>query len=196
MRVSKRDQLIEMAVELFFRNGCHTTGIDTLLAKAGVAKMTLYAHFKSKDELILAAAERVHEEVALRLKQIFRDDAGPREQLRRLFDFFDETVACKEYGGYVFHKLATEFSDPDHPVHCLAKRHTALIESYIHDALIRGNAPEPRALAQQLMALGEGGKVLVQLTGDRSYAGQARVAADRMVDAALSGSASPPSPLS
>ena len=55
MAAGKRDQLIEAALELFQREGFHATGVDRILAEAGVAKMTLYHHFRSKDELILAA---------------------------------------------------------------------------------------------------------------------------------------------
>ena len=53
----KRDHLVDTAAALFQRDGFHATGIDTILAEAGVAKMTLYNHFKSKDELIVAALE-------------------------------------------------------------------------------------------------------------------------------------------
>jgi AcrR family transcriptional regulator len=43
---------------LFYRDGYHATGIDRILADAGVAKMTLYKHFRSKEELILAVLEK------------------------------------------------------------------------------------------------------------------------------------------
>jgi len=55
MAVSKREKLVETALKLFCSGGFHATGIDRILAESGVAKMTLYNHFKSKDELILAA---------------------------------------------------------------------------------------------------------------------------------------------
>ena len=55
MPSTKRDQLIDTALDLFSRDGFQATGIDRILAESGVAKMTLYNHFKSKDELILAS---------------------------------------------------------------------------------------------------------------------------------------------
>ena len=55
MATPRRDHLVERALALFNAHGYHATGIDKILADAGVAKMTLYNHFKSKDELILAA---------------------------------------------------------------------------------------------------------------------------------------------
>ncbi|MCZ6886228.1 MAG: TetR/AcrR family transcriptional regulator, partial [Alphaproteobacteria bacterium] len=58
MASSKRDHLIETALGLFCRDGFHATGIDKILAASGCAKMTLYNHFTSKDELILAVLHR------------------------------------------------------------------------------------------------------------------------------------------
>ncbi|MCO1692374.1 helix-turn-helix transcriptional regulator, partial [Pseudomonas aeruginosa] len=57
MTSRKREQLLSTAVDLFYREGYHATGIDRILAESGVAKMTLYKHFRSKDELIMAALE-------------------------------------------------------------------------------------------------------------------------------------------
>ena len=54
---SRRDDLVETALRLFYANGFNATGIDRILAESGVAKMTLYKHFRSKDDLILAALE-------------------------------------------------------------------------------------------------------------------------------------------
>ena len=52
---SKRQQLINTAIELFSKNGFHGTGIDTIVEHSGVTKRTLYSHFRSKEELVLAA---------------------------------------------------------------------------------------------------------------------------------------------
>ncbi len=54
MASSKRGQLVDTALKLFYRDGFHARGIDRILAEPGVAKVTLYKHFRSKDELILA----------------------------------------------------------------------------------------------------------------------------------------------
>ena len=60
MATSKREQLLDTALRLFYREGYHATGIERILAESGVAKMTLYKHFASKDELMLAALQRRH----------------------------------------------------------------------------------------------------------------------------------------
>ena len=59
---SRRDELVDTALRLFYTRGFNATGIDKILAEAGVAKMTLYKHFRSKEELILAALNRRDEQ--------------------------------------------------------------------------------------------------------------------------------------
>jgi AcrR family transcriptional regulator len=57
-----RDHLLETALRLFYQHGYHATGIDLIIAEAGVAKTTLYRHFETKEDLILAALERRDEQ--------------------------------------------------------------------------------------------------------------------------------------
>lgn len=177
MAKSKRDQLLDAAIEMFFKKGFHTTGIDQLLAKADVAKMTLYAHFKSKDDLILAAAERVHEEELERLEAVYRDsDLTFEQQLHVIFDSLGEIVDSPDYTGCPFHNIAVEFRDPEHPVRQLAVRHKKEVERRAAEALRGGGAKHPEAVARRIMLLAEGAKTMVQITGDRAYLEEARLA--------------------
>lgn len=190
MAGSKRDQLLDVAIELFFKNGCHTTGIDTLLARAGVAKMTLYAHFKSKEELILAAAERLHERQMAQLREVISDAAkSPLERLHAVFDDLHAFVSCVDFAGCPFHNVAAEFGDLHHPIHQMAARHKREVEEELVTALVRDGIGEPRALARQLMVLTDGAKSLVQITGDLGYVEAARSAGERLLAGALASSA-------
>jgi len=182
MALSKRDQLLEMAIELFFKNGCHTTGIDKLLAQAGVAKMTLYSHFKSKEDLILAAAERLHEQDMARLRSTLDDQSKtPLQRHHTVFDYLEEFVNRPGYTGCPFQNIAVEFGDLDHPIHRMAARHKLEVEATVTEAFERQGIPQPRALARQLLLLVEGAKSMIQVTGDRSYLQDARAAGERIV---------------
>lgn len=57
-KLSKREHLIETAMGLYCRDGFRATGINKILAEAGVSRATLYKHFKSKEDLFLAALRR------------------------------------------------------------------------------------------------------------------------------------------
>jgi len=85
---SKREQLIKTALELFAKNGIHATGIDTIVEHSGVTKKTLYAHFRSKEELVLAVL-RQYDELARNefMRQVESGGKTPRARLLAVFDF-------------------------------------------------------------------------------------------------------------
>jgi AcrR family transcriptional regulator len=89
---SARERLIDTSYQLFTRRGICDVGVDEVVAKAGVAKATLYRHFSSKEELVLAFMDRRAElwtdEVIDRQPSARADD--PKEQLLALFDVLDE----------------------------------------------------------------------------------------------------------
>jgi AcrR family transcriptional regulator len=186
MASSKRDQLLDMATELFFKHGCHTTGIDKLLAQAGVAKMTLYSHFKSKEDLILAAAERLHERSIEQMLSVLRDPTlNPAQRVYALLDYLEQAVANGEFPGCPFQNVAVQFGDPEHPIHRLSARHAHEVETYFSEGLAAAGAEAPGEVARELMLLIEGAKVLVQMTGDGSYLSEACASARRLLDSAL-----------
>ena len=87
MASRRRDHLVDIALDLFSRDGFHATGIDKILAESGVAKMTLYKHFRSKDELILAALRRRDERFRnWFMRTVERRADTPRERLLAMFD--------------------------------------------------------------------------------------------------------------
>jgi len=112
------------AQRLFYRDGYRIVGIDTLLAEAGVAKMTLYNHFASKDELIVAVIEKLDADVRSAL--LAAVEAAGRSPTRRLLAVFDWLAAWfegKDFKGCAFIRALSEYPDPAHPVHRAAWRH-------------------------------------------------------------------------
>src|SRR5512147_379340 len=88
--VSKRDQLVDSAFRLFYRDGYHAVGIDTILREAEIAKMTLYHHFRSKEDLIVAAIERRSAQIASEVKAALEAaGASPRKRLLAIFDWYE-----------------------------------------------------------------------------------------------------------
>ncbi|MGH7058716.1 MAG: TetR/AcrR family transcriptional regulator, partial [Acetobacteraceae bacterium] len=86
----RRDHLVQTALALFSRHGYHATGIDRILAESGVAKMTLYKHFRSKDDLILAALRHRDEQFCRWFQsEIEARAAHPRERLLAVFDVLE-----------------------------------------------------------------------------------------------------------
>ena len=85
-----RGHLLETALRLFNQNGYHATGIDLIIAESGVAKTTLYRHFETKDDLILAALERRDEHTRDEMRAFVEKRVSePVERLLVTFDFME-----------------------------------------------------------------------------------------------------------
>ena len=108
-----RERVLQTAYELFTRNGVHAVGIDRIVAEAGVAKMTLYRHFRSKDELVQAVLER-REQVWTRAwleREIELRADRPEERLLAIFDVFDEWFRRDDFEGCLFVNCLVEHHD-------------------------------------------------------------------------------------
>lgn len=184
--MTPREKLIEAAAELFYRHGCHATGIDAILAAAGVAKMTLYKHFRSKDELVLAALRRMDERFRNGfMGAVEKRAATPAGRLEALFDVMREWVERDDFFGCPFVNLTAEFAAHDDPVHLAAAEHKRLALAFLERLARDAGAEDPRALARALKLLLEGCTVLVQVTGQREFVDDAHDAARLVIREAL-----------
>ena len=182
----RRDHLVDTALELFYRDGFHATGIDKILAEAGVAKMTLYNHFKSKDELILAALRRRDENFRnWFMRAVERRGTTPRERLLALFDVLDEWFRGPGFSGCMFINASAEFSRCEHPIHAASAEHKRLILDYVRKLTEAAGAGKPDELAQGLMLLIEGAIVLAHVMGERNAAVVARQPAECLIAQAV-----------
>lgn len=183
MASNKREQLLNTALQLFYREGYHSTGIDRILAESGVAKMTLYKHFKSKDELILAALQLQHEQIAERMRQA-QASLAPREAILRAYDGLHLWLSEKGFCGCLFLHAAAEFHDRGNPIHRQAAEHKRFVLSYFHAALLALGVAQPEQLAAQLQFLFEGAMSMAHLYGPAEQALQAKAAAAQLLAAA------------
>lgn len=188
MEASRREQLVESAARLFGRHGYHATGIDRILAEAGVAKMTLYKHFGSKDELILAALRTrdqwFRNHVA---RELARRTDDPAERLILVFDVIDEWCNGPEFNGCMFVNAAAEFSDPEDPIHAAAAEHKRLFTAYLREQADAAGARDPAALAERLALLIEGVFATANVRGPDGVATRARELGRLVVRDALGG---------
>lgn len=184
--MSPREKLVETAAELFYRRGCHAVGIDTILAEAGVAKMTLYRHFRSKDELLLAALRRMDERFRNDfMAAVERRAATPAARLDALFDVVRDWVRGKDFFGCPFINVTAEFAAQDDPVHAAAAEHKRLALAFIERLAAEAGAADPRGLARALKVLLEGCTVLAQVTGQSEFVDDAQLAGRLVLREAL-----------
>ena len=182
MASGKRDHLVDTALDLFNQDGFHATGVDKILKQAGVARMTLYNHFKSKDELILAVLRRRDEKFRnWFMRTVERLGKTPRDRLLAIFDVLEEWFSGKDYSGCMFINASADFARPDDPIHMAAGEHKNLILNYVRELTKSAGAAEPGALAHGLMLLMEGAIVMSYVANDRNAAANAKKAAEALI---------------
>ena len=186
MASPRRERLVDTATELFYRNGYHATGIDRIVAEAGVAKMTLYKHFRSKDELILAVLRRRDETFRNWLMgEVDRRGASPRERLLVLFDVLQEWFRKNEYRGCMFINAGAEYGAPDSAIRAVACEHKRLLSTYVEQLAREAGATDPAELAAGLTLLVDGATVAAQLSCDCGPAEDARRAGAVLIAAGI-----------
>ncbi len=178
----RRERLLEAALALFNREGFHAVGIDRILAEAGVAKMTLYKHFPSKQALILAALQHRNQRIlAWYDTALTARGGGPRERLLGLFDVLGDWFDSGDFHGCLFVKAAGEYPDPADPAHKAAADYKRALLGLLTGLAEQAGASSPRLLAQRLLLLVEGATVLALVLGGREAARQARDTAALLV---------------
>jgi AcrR family transcriptional regulator len=159
-----RERLLAVAIELFYDNGFAAVGIDRILAEAGVTKTTFYKHFESKDELMVAAVQRRDEWELQAWGRAIHKIAGddPVKQLLGMFDVLDEWFNAPDYRGCLFLNTATEFPNPNDPVHQAAAAHQLKLRNNFRDLAKQAGAQADAAetFADCFTALVQGALVL------------------------------------
>ncbi|HSR72510.1 MAG TPA: TetR/AcrR family transcriptional regulator, partial [Kiloniellales bacterium] len=169
-------------------------GIDRLLAESGVAKMTLYKHFGSKEALILEVLRRRDARWRAWFQgAVERRAAEPRARLLAVFDALEEWLRSPRFSGCMFVKAASEFADPGHPAHAAAAEHQQKVLAYLRGLAEAAGAKRPARLARALMLLLQGAVVVTQVNGPVGAARAARDAARSVIAEALgdTGAAAP-----
>ena len=181
----KRDHLLATAYRLFYRDGYHAVGIDTILAEAKLAKMTLYHHFASKEELIVAVIEQRSALINEKVQRLL-SEAGPspRKQLTAYFDRYDAFFSSKEFNGCPFIRAVAEYPEIHSPVHQAVIRHKQRGIATLTELLSGFDIADPEPVAQQISLLLDGAIVSAHTFGDTSVLAHARNAALALVKAA------------
>jgi AcrR family transcriptional regulator len=179
-----RERVLAAAADLFYRKGIRAVGVDEIVNEAGVAKISLYRSFKSKDDLIVAYLEQRNADFCRQWDERFSRFADdPRAMLNAIMDFLTRRTTQPGYRGCPFINYANEFPDPAHPGHRVVeanKREWRRRLTAIAEAL---GAPKPKLLADGLLLLVEGAYTVSQTLGGPKGPGAALTAAAKaMVD--------------
>src|SRR3954469_18230722 len=127
-----RERILEAAYDLFSRRGVRDVGIEEVIERAGVAKATLYRHFPSKDDLVVAVLERREQRWTVEWveAEAKRRGSTPEEQLLAIFDAFDEWFRSEDFEACAFINVLLELG-AEHPAGEASIAHLENIRSIV-----------------------------------------------------------------
>jgi AcrR family transcriptional regulator len=160
----KRQHIVETAYALFKRDGFHATGIDTIIAEAGVAKMTMYRHFPSKDVLIVEVLDWRAQRFERQLDQLAEVGGSPEQKIARILDWYGRWFRSQDFHGCLFAHAVAEYGDPAHPIFKAATSQKNSLQRRIR-RILEEMLPRNRAesIATALIMLIEGATLLAQM---------------------------------
>jgi len=179
---SRRDHIIDVAIDLFCKHGFHATGVDTIMRTAKVSKKTLYNHFRSKDELIIAALQ--HHDSQFRngfMKGVEACADTPRDQLLAIFDVAEQWFSGQNFFGCMFVNVVGEYSDPTSPMRDVSRNFKQMLHRYILELCEKSGAKEANKLADEIALLLEGAIVTAQVAGTTRGASTAKSVAEQLL---------------
>jgi len=183
VRRPARERLLAAAEELFYQDGVQSVGIDRVIERAGVAKASLYANFKGKDDLVRAYLDARFEARRAAIETKLALQEAPRDKMLAVFDAMTEPLAKRNYRGCAFLRATAEMAaDASGREVCRnARRWTReLLSGLAKEA----GASNPDVLAKQLVLLYDGAAASAQMDRDPAAAAEARAAAVLLIDAA------------
>ncbi|SFK87898.1 DNA-binding transcriptional regulator, AcrR family [Amycolatopsis sacchari] len=140
-----RSRLLATATRIFYAEGLHSVGIDRIVAEAKVTRATLYRHFPSKDDLVVAYLQGVHEMEREGLGKALTSGLPADEVLRAVAGSIADGIRSAQFRGCAFLNAVAEYPDPAHPVHRAVLDHREWFLRTVTDLLaqVGENPPEP-----------------------------------------------------
>ena len=170
-----RERILAAAYDLFAHRGVQAVGIDAIVQQSGVARQTLYRHFSSKQDLVLAFLER-REELWTKdwlQGEVERRTADPGERLLAVFDVFDGWFRAPGFEGCSFINVMLEITDPADPVHRAGTSYLAGIRNFLEDLARQAGIADAENFARQWHILMKG-SIVAAGEGDQDAAHRAQ----------------------
>ena len=184
--MNMREKILVTASNLFESRGIQASGVDTIIAEAGIAKATLYKHYPSKNLLVTAylrdKSDRFYEWLNSRLVSKKENSV---EILITLCELVEQWIMTPEFHGLPFHIASVEFPNPDHPINQYSAVLAVELQGYLAKIAATAGAKDPEALSQQLTILFEGAALVERLSPGAGAAKRAKNAAITLIRASI-----------
>jgi len=151
-----RERLLETAARIFYAEGINSVGVARIVEEAGVTLATFYRHFPSKQDLVLAYLQRVHDDFAARADAAREAAQDPGDMLRLIGNNITGQLFEPGFRGCAFINAASEFEDPDGPIMRAVLAHRTWFHGLVRDAFADAGHPQPDLAASRYVMLRDG----------------------------------------
>lgn len=151
-----RERLLRTASALFYAEGLHAVGVDRIISTAGVTRATLYRHFPSKDDLVVAYLTQGDEIIRTRLESARARGAAIDDVIRAVAAAIVEDIRRPGFRGCAFLNAAAEYPDPAHPVHRAVLRHREWFLATVVELFAATGKPDAEPAARHFVMLRDG----------------------------------------
>ena len=151
-----RARLLNTATGLFYADGIHAVGVDRVIAEAKVTRATLYRHFPSKDDLIVAYLTQADEAIRAQVTAARAEDATPDDIIRAVSRSIAEDIQRPGFRGCAFLNAAAEYPDPAHPVHQAVQRQRQWFLDTVTELFADAGERDPGPAARHFVMLRDG----------------------------------------
>jgi len=177
-----RERILGTADRLFYQEGVRAVGIDRIIAEAGVAKMSLYKHFRSKDDLILAVLKYREESVLEFFRSAMERHAKKaKNPLRAFFSALKDWFELPAFRGCPFQNAVVELADPSHPGTEFVRGHKQRFSEFLRGLVEKTVGNAGAKIAPAVSVLVEGAIVTAVIQGNPHAADVARDAALKLL---------------
>lgn len=184
-KVTPKDKVFQTAAHLFYQHGYRAIGVDTIAAESGIGKMTLYRHYPSKDDLIVAFLKDSNDVFWNYFEETTKDAPAAREKLLAFFQELQEYVTTPACYGCPFLNVAVEYPKGEYPGHQVSLEHKQSVRARFRQLAKEAGAKKPDVLADQLFLLMDGAYMASRMFGAKNPAAHLAEAAQVLVDSAL-----------
>lgn len=180
--MNTNEKILATATKLFETRGIHASGVDTIIAEAGIAKATLYKYFPSKNLLITAylksKSDKFYDWLNTRLASKKADSV---DILITLCELVEQWITTPEFHGLPFHIAAVEFPNADHPINGYSVVLSKELQLYLSKLAKVAGAKDANTLGQQLAIIFEGAALIERLSPGSGAALRAKQAAITLI---------------
>jgi AcrR family transcriptional regulator len=151
-----RTRLLNTATRIFYAEGIHSVGIDRIVAEAQVTRATLYRHFPSKEDLVLAYLKQADQGIRGQVAAAVASSPSPTEQVRAVATSITDGIQSAGFRGCAFLNAAAEYSDPAHPIHQAVLAHRQWFLTTVTDLLAHTSDKPADAAGRHFIMLRDG----------------------------------------